>query len=146
MPSAVFAHTIRIATPIEDVWAALQDPATWEQLGPVQEVWDPVHDPEGVLLGYRWSTRIGGREYRGSARTVDHRPPTCFVIDLEAGEMAGTITAELASDGEITDVAVSLEVHSRGMMSTLLFPAIHAAIASGFPQQVEDLAGRIAGK
>jgi hypothetical protein len=67
------------------------------------------------------------------------------VIDLDAGEMAGKIDATL-SDGNPggTDIEVSIELRSKGMLSSLFFPAIKSAIGGGFPDQVEEMATALA--
>jgi len=146
MPSATFTHAVHVQAPIEELWTALQDPRTWEHVGPVEKVWDPETDANGTLLGYRWSTSIGGKEYLGHARTVDHRRPGCFMVDLDGGEMGGRLRARMTPAEDGTDVEVDLEIRTQGMMSAVLFPVIRGAIASGFPDQVEELAARLAAR
>ncbi|HHC08889.1 MAG TPA: SRPBCC family protein [Actinobacteria bacterium] len=144
MPSASFHHRVRLPVPPATVWRALQEPTTWEHVGPVERVWDPEFDGD-VLVAYRWSTTVGGKVFDGRARTIEHREPDRFVVDLDGGEMGGVVTVDLTGDGAETTIDVGLEVRAQGLVSTLAFPAIRGAIASGFPDQVEELAERIAG-
>ncbi len=145
MPTATFRHSVRSPADVDQIWAALQDPRTWEHVGPVEKVWDPEFDDDGTLVGYRWSTSIGSKEYEGHAHTIEHRRGECFRIDLDGGEMGGILAAELDPGPDGTDIDVTLEIRTQGMMSSLLFPAIRGAIASGFPEQVESLTRRISG-
>ena len=139
MASAEYTHSVTVRTTQDTVWTSLQSADTWADIGPVDRVWDPVVDND-VLMGYRWATDIGGRTYEGTARTVDHTRPSRFSMVLDAGEMAGTIGIDLAPNEIGTHLEVSLLIESRGMLSSLFFPAIKNAIGSGFPDQVEGMA------
>ena len=146
MPSASFEHAVKISQPRTVIWDALQDPDTWTRIGPVQKVWDPTLDDDGVLLGYQWSTSIGGKTYEGTATTVEHAVPSRYVLDLDGGEMGGLISTDIGDEGDDgTDVNVNIELRSQGIMSSLFFPAIKKAVGDGFPDQVEDLARYLEG-
>lgn len=146
MPNATFTHEVHVSRSQDEVWSVLQDPASWEAIGPVQDVWDPEHDDEGTLLGYSWATSIGGKQYDGTGETREHDRPSRFVIDLDAGEMAGTISVNLESGNPGgTDLKVDLDVRSQGMLSSVFFPAIRQAIGSGFPDQMDSFAAKIDG-
>ncbi len=144
MPSATFEETAQIDRAPSAVWDALQEPTVWASVGPVQKVWDPEFD-EGVLTGFKWSTNIGSKEYKGVGTALEHDRPDHYVLDLDAGEMAGTITTDL-TDGNPggTNIVVSIKIRSKGMLSSMFFPAIKSAIGSGFPQQVQDMVALIA--
>jgi hypothetical protein len=144
MPSATFQETAQISRAQSAVWDSLQVPLIWASVGPVQKVWDPEVD-DGVLTGFKWSTDIGGKVYEGVGTALEHDRPRRYVLDLDAGEMAGTISTDL-SDGNPggTGIVVSIEIRSKGMLSSLFFPAIKSAIGSGFPQQVQDMVALLA--
>lgn len=144
MPSATFSHSVHIGRTPDHVWDGLQDPEIWASVGPVQKVWDPRIE-DGVLLDFKWSTEIGNKTYNGVGTALEHTRPGRYVIDLDAGEMAGKIDATL-SDGNPggTDIDVSIELRSQGMLSSLFFPAIKSAIGGGFPDQVDDMATKLA--
>ena len=139
MPSASFAHAVSIDRPIAEVWTTLMVPETWANIGPVDEVWDPEFDGD-TLIGYRWSTNVGGKAFRGTAMAVGHEAPTSYVVDLDAGEMAGRITIELSTRSPDTAMTVRLDFRTKGMLSSMFFPLIRDAIGSGFPKQIEDFA------
>lgn len=139
MPAASFRHSVTIAAPAHTVWERLMDAGTWENIGPVDRVWDPVHDG-GVLTGYRWSTEVGGRRFEGTARTTGHEAPHHFSIDLDAGEMAGTITIDLLEGNPATAMEVVLDFRTKGILSSMFFPLIRDAIGSGFAGQIEEFA------
>ncbi len=65
-------------------------------------------------------------------------------LDLDAGEIAGSLTADLvAVAGGGTAVTVTLVVTSRGMLSTLFFPVVTEAVSSGLPRQVDEFAASL---
>ncbi|MEA3503165.1 MAG: SRPBCC family protein [Actinomycetota bacterium] len=143
MPSATFTETIEIDAAPAEVWDRLQAPGIWESVGPVQKVWDPETD-NGVLTGFKWSTDIGGKVYKGTGTALEHVRPDRYVLDLDAGEMAGKITADLSSGNPGgTTAEVSIELRSQGMLSSLFFPAIKKAVGSGFPEQVADMGAQL---
>jgi carbon monoxide dehydrogenase subunit G len=143
MPSATFTETVTIDAGPGEVWDRLQEPNIWQSVGPVQKVWDPTIE-DGVLRDFQWSTNIGGKVYEGVGTALEHDRPDRYVLDLDAGEMAGKISTDLsASNPGGTDVVVSIELRSKGMLSSLFFPAIKKAVGSGFPDQVADMASQL---
>jgi hypothetical protein len=143
MPTASFAHTARTTRTVDEVWAALQSEQTWSRIGPVEEVWDPVV-VDGALRSFSWRTTVGPTSYRGSA-VVRDASPNRMHLDLDAGEIAGSLTADLAAvpGGDGTAVTVTLVVTSRGMLSTLFFPVVTEAVSSGLPRQVDEFAAAL---
>jgi hypothetical protein len=143
MPSATFSESVTIDAAPGAVWDRLQDPDIWATLGPVQKVWDPVVE-DGVLKGFDWSTNIGGKVYEGTGKALDYERPDRYRLVLDTSEMAGTITAELsgANPGG-TEAVVGIEIRSKGLLSSMFFPAIRNAIGSGFPGQVADMGAAI---
>jgi carbon monoxide dehydrogenase subunit G len=144
MPAASFQHSVSIAAPIEMVWDALMRADTWENIGPVDRVWDPVHDGDGILTGYRWSTQVGGKRFEGIAESVFHDAPHRYVIDLDTGEVAGRIEIAMTGGNPATELTVTLDLRTKGVLSSMFFPLIRDAIGSGFPQQIEGFARSIA--
>ena len=143
MPSATFTETVTIDADPANVWDQLQEPDVWASLGPVQKVWDPIIE-DGVLTGFTWSTDIGGKVYEGTGKAISHERPTSYELLLDTSEMSGTITADLspANPGG-TEAVVAIELKSKGLLSSMFFPAIKNAIGSGFPQQVSDMGARL---
>jgi len=143
MPTATFTESIAISAAPTDVWDRLQEPGIWATVGPVQKVWDPAID-EGVLTTFKWSTDIGGKIYEGIGTALNHERPANYRIVLDTSEMAGTINVDLV-DGNPggTLATVSIEIRSKGLLSSMFFPAIRNAIGSGFPDQVADMGTRL---
>jgi hypothetical protein len=143
MPSATFSESVAINVAPPEVWDQLQEPDVWASLGPVQKVWDPIVE-NGVLTGFTWSTDIGGKVYEGTGKVLGHHRPDRYQLLLDTSEMAGTITVELSSGNPGgTDAVVEIEIRSKGLLSSMFFPAIRNAIGSGFPQQVRDMGVRL---
>ena len=140
MPSASFSHTADAATSPEDVWERLQTVQPWANIGPIDEVWDPTHDG-AALRGYRWSATVGPTKYKGTATVVESTEPERMSLDLDAREMAGQLIAEISSNGSGgCQITVTLDIESRGMLSTLFFPVVSEAVKNGLPRQVEQFA------
>lgn len=143
MPSATFHHTITVDASADDVWDRLQSPEVWGSIGPVQNLWDPVIE-DGVLAGFQWSTDIGGVVYKGTGTATIQDRPDQYQLVLDTSEMAGTITVDLSkgNPGE-TIVDVTLELRSKGLLSSMFFPVVSRAIGGGLPDQVEDMAAQL---
>ncbi len=143
MPSATFTETVEIDANPGEVWDRLQAPEIWQSVGPVQKVWDPTIE-DGVLQTFKWSTNIGGKVYNGDGKALDHTRPGHYKLLLDTSEMSGTISVDLtAGNPGGTSAVVSIELKSKGMLSSMFFPAIKKAVGSGFPQQVADMGAQL---
>jgi len=140
MPSASFSHSVPLATDIQTAWAKLQQEETWAGIGPIDSVSDAIHDSDGRLESFKWAANVGGKLYRGTATIVEADEPTRFVLKMYTSEIVGDVTTVLAQTGDTCTVTVAIALTTKGMLSAMFFPAIKQALASGFPQQVEDLA------
>jgi carbon monoxide dehydrogenase subunit G len=140
MPSATFTHTAPLATDIDASWIKLQSEDTWAGIGPLSSVSDATHAADGTLTSFKWAADLGGKRYPGTARTTEAVAPDRFVLEMDTSEIAGTVTAELTPTGSTSQVTVTIAMRTKGMLSAMFFPAIKQALASGFPQQVNDLA------
>ena len=141
MPRATFSHEASTSAPIETVWDRLQQAETWANIGPVENVKDSRHDDSGHLQSFIWTTTVARRHYEGTAAVSDSVYQERMTLDLDASEVAGSLEARLASNGDAnTIVTVTLEVISRGTLSTLFFPVVSEAVAKGLPGQVEAFA------
>jgi carbon monoxide dehydrogenase subunit G len=139
MPSATFTENVTIDAAPENVWDRLQAPEIWEAVGPVEKVWNPRIE-DGVLLGFKWSTNIGGKIYEGDGSAVTHDRPGHYRVLLDTSEMSGEVDVALSPGNPGGTVAVvSIELRSKGILSSMFFPAIKNAVGSGFPDQVADM-------
>ena len=145
MPSASFQHSVTVPLDAEAVWDALQQPATWEGIGPMDRVYDARQGADGTLTAYGWNASIAGRHWSGTARTTLAEPGERMDVTLDSSEIRVTITAALGANGaEGTKLDVGLTAESRSMLASLFWGVIEGGIRNGLPEQVESLAGRIA--
>ncbi len=141
MPRASFTHRVTVPRSADEIWDQLQVAETWSNIGPVEDVWDAEHTDDGHLQRYRWSTTVGPRSYRGRAKVIASEPGHLMRLDLDATEVVGTLTTRLAQNGDdATHLEVTLEVESRGTLSTLFFPVVSQAVGNGLPAQVNRFA------
>lgn len=143
MPSATFSHTVQTDASAEAAWAALQDPNTWLSIGPVSSVSNPVLRPDGTLAGFDWVADVGGKGYDGKAVGGDYEAPHRFTMTMDTSEIAGDVIASISESDETVEVAVQITFRTKGMLSSMFFPAIRTALSSGFPRQIEDLVASI---
>lgn len=143
MPAATFVHTVGIDASPERAWSALQQPDTWSNIGPVSGVSNPVFHDDGVLASFDWVANLGGKAYNGVATTTSYREPERFELTMDTSEIAGDVVATIEPTDGGSAVTVEITFRTKGMLSAMFFPAIRQALASGFPQQVEDLAASI---
>lgn len=142
MPRDEFTHTATAEAPADVVFAALDEPETWEQIGGVDRVTDYVVDTEGRLQGFSFEVRAAGRNYLGSATPHERIDGELMVWNVDAPEVRGTTTVALRPVEASTEVTVTLEVESKGLLATMFFPVVAAAIGSGLPRSVDEFAAR----
>ncbi|MEZ5175692.1 MAG: SRPBCC family protein [Acidimicrobiia bacterium] len=143
MPSMSIAHTVPLNAPIDVAWGKLQEEATWAGVGPISYVSNSVHTGDGILASFEWGAEVGGKTYRGSARAARAEPPNLIVFDMVTSEIEGKVTTELHPTGDTCEATVTMGLATKGILSTMFFPAIKGALTTGFPEQVEDLKNRI---
>jgi carbon monoxide dehydrogenase subunit G len=143
MPSATFSHSVDVDAAPEAAWAALQNPDTWSRIGPVSGVSNPTHRSDGTLATFDWFANIGGKQYQGKAMSGDYKLNRRFTMTMDTSEIAGDVIATIDPGNPHTGVTVEITFRTKGMLSAMFFPAIKQALASGFPQQIEDLAASI---
>jgi len=144
MPAATFTHTVDSSADLATTWAALQDPEIWSSIGPVNDVTNPRFLDDGTLAGFDWVADVGGKRYNGKAVSGPYEPQQRFTLSLDTSEIAGDVETTLMSLDSGTRVSVTLTMRTKGMLSSMFFPAIRAALASGFPNQVDELVAAVA--
>jgi hypothetical protein len=140
MAQATFSHTVNVAVSSETAWSALQDHETWANIGPVSSVSNPVNQSDGVLKSFDWVAMVGSKAYDGKAWVTDYDLMSRYELTMDSSEIAGDVVATIAPVDDTCDVTIEITFRTKGMLSAMFFPAIKGALASGFPQQVEDLA------
>ena len=139
MPRGSFSHRIEVTAPASEVWERFQDPHTWRGIAPIDEIRDVDVDGDR-LVSFAWSTHVGPSRYRGRSTIVENLPGRRVVMRLDSTEMGGALSVDLAEDAGLTAVDVSLQVVTKGTMSSLFFPIISEAITRGLPAQVDAFA------
>jgi hypothetical protein len=140
VPSQTVTHTAVADVASDAVWASLDRPATWEAIGGVDRVFDPVIDPAGRLQGFSFDTVAGGRRYVGVATPHRREESRLMSWHIQNSEVRGITTVELEPRHDGTSVSVTLEVESRGLLSSMFFPIIASAIGNGLPAAVDEVA------
>ena len=140
MPKQTFTHQALTSAPIEEVWEALQLPATWEAIPGVDKVVDPIVDEAGALRGFSFQSVAAGRPYVGKATPAGRVEGESMNWDIVTTELKGALAVRIAPGGTGTQVEVTLAMESIGMLSSMFFPVITSALGSGFPRAVEEFA------
>ncbi len=143
MPAATFTHSATTPASLDQAWAALQDPDTWSNIGPVASVSDPVYADDGTLTAFSWVADLGGKAYGGVAETTSYMIPERFELTMDTSEIAGDVIAGITAIDDGCEVTVEITFRTKGMLSAMFFPAIKQALASGYPQQIDDLVATI---
>lgn len=144
MPQATFRHTAPAPVPAAEVWEALQEAATWAEIGPIDEVFDARHDDEGDLTGFTFQTGAAGRTWEGTARRTAAQPGEHVEFALATGEIRARVGVSLAEDSGGTKITVRLEAESAGMLATLFWGVVREAIAAEMPGRVDRFAAGFA--
>jgi hypothetical protein len=141
MAQATFSHTVNVTVSDRQAWDALQNYETWGNIGPVSSVSNPVNQQGGVLESFDWVAMVGSKAYDGKAWVTGYDPISRYELTMDSSEIAGDVVTTLVRTGDTScDVTIEITFRTKGMLSAMFFPAIKSALASGFPQQVEDIA------
>lgn len=138
MPSQTFQHAATTPATVESVWAALDEPQTWEAIPGVDRVIDPVVDAAGRLQRFSFESAVGGKTYLGEATPAGREHERLMAWDIKTSEIKGKVAVGLSPDDNGTRVYIRLDVEGVGMLGSLFFPVIGAAIGGGFARTVED--------
>jgi len=144
MPSASFRHRTTAPVDAGTAWDRMQDADFWSTLG-LEEITDEIHHPDGTLARFGFTVGVGGRRYTGTARTVEAHRAERMVVLVESRPLTGRLEVLLAPDGGGTSFDVSAGITARGMVATLAFGAISAALGNRFSGTVDRLAARLGG-
>lgn len=144
VPSQTFSHSSSTTAPIQDVWAALDRPDTWEAIGGVDRVFGPTIDDQGRLQGFSFETVAGGKRHTGTASPHERVEGTTMAWNIESSEVEGTTSVDLEGDDRGTRVTVTVYVKSVGFLSSMFFPVIAGALGKGLPAAVEEFAAGLA--
>jgi carbon monoxide dehydrogenase subunit G len=142
MPSQTFGHSASTTADPDVVWEALQDPQTWRDIGPLDEVTGAFSDDDG-LTGFEWSAQAAGRSYRGTARRTAVDPGRRIVLGLTSSEMSGWIEAQVSERAGGSTVTVKMHARSDGLLASMFWGAVAGALERGLRSQVEALARRL---
>jgi carbon monoxide dehydrogenase subunit G len=145
VPSQTFTHSSSTSAPLEEVWAALDRPETWEAIGGVDRVFDAAIDEEGRLRGFSFETVAGGKSYTGVASPHRRVDGETIAWNVKSSEIRGVTEVDLERDGDITTVIVTLQVESAGFLSAMFFPVIANAIGKGLSKAVDEFVAGLAG-
>lgn len=140
VPSQTFTHRAQTAASVDEVWAALDRPETWEAIGGVDRVFDPTIDSGGRLQGFAFETSAGGKRYVGQATPQSRIDGETMAWAISNSEVRGTTRVDLVDQGGSTRIEVTLEVESAGFLSSMFFPVIAKAIGNGLPRSVDEFA------
>lgn len=144
MPKDTFTHSATTPVSRSEAWIALDSPSTWEAIGGIDRIYDAVHDDEGRLQGFSFESLVGGVPYRGNATPHERVEGERMAWVISSSEVRGITTVALSDDSTGTNVAVTVEVRSAGMLGSMFFGAIAGALRRGLPPAVEDFAARLA--
>ena len=140
MPSESFTHIAIARAPVERVWETLDEPSTWEEIGGVDRVLDPVIDPEGRLRGFSFEVKAAGKKYLGFAKPHERTEGELMSWNVDTTEVRGITRVALEPAANGTEITVTLEVESKGLLASMFFPVIASAIGNGLPRSVEEFA------
>lgn len=140
MPEASFTHRATTAAGLGTVWERLQVPATWATVAGVDETFDHAHDHDGRLRGFRFATSIGGISYRGDAKVTASELERSMTVSIRSSELTGSIVVMLTPEQPVSILDVSMTMRPAGLMGSMVFPLVSAAVRSGFADSVDRLA------
>jgi len=140
VPRRTFQHAAIADAPAVTVWAALNDPKSWESVPGVDRILESVIDQEGQLQRFTFESIAAGKRFLGRASPAGRELEKMMAWDIETSEILGLVIVRLRAIEDATRVDVSLRMDSVGVLSSVFFPVIASAIGDGFPKTVQDFA------
>jgi hypothetical protein len=140
VPRETFSHSSTTTASRSEVWSALDLPPTWEGIGGVDRVINPVIDDEGRLRGFAFETVVAGVKYLGQATQSTREEEREMVMNIANSEIRGAIRIDLSDASDGTLIQVTLDIESTGMLSAMFFPVIARSIGNGLPRAIEEFA------
>ena len=144
MPSTQFSHAaLSSAAGIDTAWTGLQRTDTWATIAGIQDISRPDFDASGNLEAFLFNAVVAGKTYPGKANVRLSSRPTDMVVAISTSEIMGQIATNLSANHSGVTVHVTLDLQSRGLLSTMMFPVIAAAVNDGLPHQIEQFAAQL---
>lgn len=143
MPKQTFSHSATASSSPDQVWAALQEPETWEAIGGVDRVSDPVIDEQGRLQGFSFLTSAGGMRFTGKATPHARDEGRMMSWWVDTQEVRGITSVTLTNSGGATVIEVTIELEAVGTLASMFFPIVAAAVGNGLPAAVNGFADRL---
>lgn len=143
MPEAAFHHRALTLASHEVVWVRLQDPAVWATVAGVDTTSDHAHCDD-LLTEFRFTTSIAGVPYRGTARVTEARHHETMTLAVQTNEVLGAIVVALTAGDPGTALDVALRMRPAGIMGSMIFPVVAAAVREGFSESVDRFAAEMA--
>ena len=140
MPSETFTHSAVAPATVGAVWAEFDKPSTWENIGGIDRVVDPVIDSEGRLQAFSFDSVVAGKAYRGTATSAGRDEGSMISWNIENSEISGRIQVEVVALDAGAQIDVSLTMASKGMLSSMFFGVISKTVGEGLPRSVEEFA------
>ena len=144
VPKESFTHTAIATASAAEIFATLDEPSTWEEIGGVDRVIDPVTDTDGRLQGFSFEVRAAGKKYVGFATPNERAEGELMSWRVDTSELRGVTRVSLEPVIDGTAITVTLEVESKGLLASMFFPVIASTIGSGLPRSVDEFAHRFA--
>jgi carbon monoxide dehydrogenase subunit G len=140
VPAKTFTASASTTASVGAVWDRLQVPETWEGISGVDSVFEPRHDEDGQLVGFKFHSTAVGRQYEGTATPGAREHQSSLTWDIATSEIKGRLRAELHPLDTGTRIDVTMHVESVSMMASFGFRFVTAAISRGFSETVAAFA------
>ena len=139
---------LQIERPPIEVWRNLQLLPTWEGIGGLRRLREPVHDEDGHLLGFRYTltTPLGTVDDRARVRPTVGTERRSMTVAAVAKGLALTMAIDLAATGAAaTSAAVSLRADATSRLTRPLASTVLGVLESGFDREHHRLIVRLEG-
>lgn len=138
----MIAHSTSIDAPVDTIWLALQDAATWEGIAGIHGVHDVRHDA-GLLEGFAFHIEVAGMRFDGLATVAKRRPPEAMTLALDSKDLGARLAVRLKPDGATATLVVGAEIEPKSMLVRMASGAVESAVRRGLPREVEAFATRL---
>jgi len=138
-------RTLRVDRPLAEVWTRLQQLATWEGVGGMDELHAAEHRADGSLARFEYSldTPVGTVHDEADVSSDAGDDRCAMHVRTETKGLRVTIDLELRAAGDTTEASITLDAAATNFLTKPLAATLRHTLESGIDRESERMRSRL---